>query len=201
MTSTETPMVDTWQPGELRRGRLLLRLSDGTEEQITATVMILDVRPGHDIRTVRILWAQWVPLTDTIEGPHVHDARWQLTDAGTGDPAEAGPMTVYLRGIEGHYEPRDPAYNSLEILRDGAIATVARREEHRAAHRPAEVGEAATAAERAEAEAEAARAHRDRLIRDALAGGMSAIDLATTTGLRRARIYQIRDGHRGDRGD
>lgn len=191
-------MVDTWQPGEIRLATLVMRLADGTELQITdARVMILAVRPGHDIRTIRILWARMVPLGGNLDGPHIHEARWQLTYAGGGQPAGGrDPVLVHLRGLVGHYRPRDPEYNSLEILADEAIATVVRREQWRAEHRPNDLAEAAIAAERADAEADAARGHRDLLIRARLDDGLAAQDVATTTGLRVTRIYQIRDGRR-----
>lgn len=196
MTTAE--MVDTWLPGEIRLAAVVMRLADGTTMEITdARVMILAVRPGHDIRTINILWARIVPLGGGLDGPHLHESRWQLTHAGGGQPVDdRGPVLVHLRDLLGHYQPLDPAYNSLEHLADEAVATVVRRDQWQAAHRPAGLAEAAIATERAAAEAATLRGHRDQLIREHLSAGVSAQDVAATSGLKVARIYQIRDGHR-----
>jgi hypothetical protein len=58
------------------------------------------------------------------------------------------------------------------------------------------IGEARNMHEAAQALADRTREHRDALIRDAMVLGVYPISIAEASGLRTARLYQIRDGRR-----
>ena len=58
------------------------------------------------------------------------------------------------------------------------------------------VREATRRRARTEESNDAAIRHQTSAIREAIAAGVSTLDLAQETGMSRARIYQIRDGRR-----
>lgn len=193
-------------PGEIRHATVAMRLADGTTHEEHRDILLLDVRPtsaweiaeltaaesreGYDGERVRVLW-QLV----SREGLPGGEPRWATLQLQS---AEVGGGAVRLTSVGeqvGTYRPRDPQANSLEVLRDAAIARVAQLADWRE-HRPAEVAEAATAARVAEAEAKAAMDHRDQLIRAALDSGISAYALAPVVGLTQKRVGQIRNGSR-----
>lgn len=94
---------------------------------------------------------------------------------------------VALAERVGAYKPRDPGANSAGILRDEARARLAVR------RLPDDV---TRSVREVAARLDDLPGRRDRLIREALAIGVRADDLAADARLSIGRIYQIRDGKR-----
>lgn len=178
--------------GDIRRAQITYRLADGGQHQEWRHIVLWDVRPddpreqarvtshsrGRD-RCVRVLWQ----MLD-VDGRPAGEPSWADLDGALSQVDRTGIHIVVDQRV-GEWD-RD-----LDRMRDGAIARVVQLEDHRSAHLPADVAEAATAARQAEQAAEVARRHRDELIRRRRAEGMGVHDLAHAAGLHVQRIYQI----------
>jgi hypothetical protein len=102
------------------------------------------------------------------------------------DPPSDTPVEIHERGLNLHHESDDPL--PFTDTPNPHLANKTDREseaDRLREHIPNVVGQIANLG-----------SERDVLIKQALAAGVSVIELAGLTGLSRARIYQIRDGRR-----
>lgn len=170
--------------------------------RLQGVVIIWDINPAERAGQHKVLVSLYSGEDIRDEGNHHEYLRGVLNSSGELYIQAGGEQmrVVHLGTPAGTYVPNDPAYNSIEIMRDAGrrrLDSLYGPDGDGPCTEESAGGALSRAKERifgARRAVEQAETRRDVLIRRMLAGGVAAERLAELAGLSsRQRIYQIRD--------